>query len=65
MALRPDCVLDARTGIGWRFQEQNRGWGITLSPDFLVLETTRYTSRADFMERLETPAAHTGRGSYS
>ena len=45
-------VVDTRSHTLWRFHEARGAWGVTLAPDFLALETTRYTSREDFMERL-------------
>jgi uncharacterized protein (TIGR04255 family) len=35
----------------WRFSESSGQWRVSLAPDFLSLETTRYLSRADFFER--------------
>ena len=37
----------------WRFFSEDRQWRISLSTGFVALETAKYTSRADFMERLE------------
>lgn len=61
--LRPETsqvVLFAPTGgapevkqkTSWRFHDPETGWRVTLAPDFVALETQRYTSRDDFMERL-------------
>jgi uncharacterized protein (TIGR04255 family) len=36
----------------WRFQDRDRQWRASLSPSFLALETTLYTSRKDFLGRL-------------
>jgi uncharacterized protein (TIGR04255 family) len=36
----------------WRFQDRENRWRASLSPHFLALETTRYTSRRDFLGRL-------------
>ncbi len=45
-------VVDTRSNTLWRFNEARGAWRVTLAPDFLALETTKYTSREDFMERL-------------
>jgi uncharacterized protein (TIGR04255 family) len=36
----------------WRFSDLTGQWRVTLAPDFLALETTAYTSRAEFFDRL-------------
>ena len=42
--------------VHWRFADDVPGfkWRVTLSQDFISLETRDYKSRQDFMERLET-----------
>lgn len=45
-------VVDTRSNTLWRFSEARGAWRVTLAPDFLALETTKYSSREDFMERL-------------
>ena len=45
-------AVDTRSNTLWRFNEARGAWRVTLAPDFLALETTKYTSREDFMERL-------------
>jgi len=37
----------------WRFNSEDNHWRVSLTSDFLALETTRYTSRSDFLARLE------------
>ena len=44
-------VVDARSNTSWRFNEASGAWRVTLASDFLALETTKYASREDFMER--------------
>lgn len=61
--LRPEqrhrFVLGPVRGVGtepitaWRFHDPLTAWQVTLTPDFLALETEHYTSRDDFMGRLE------------
>ena len=36
----------------WRFLDANERWRVSLTPDFLSLETTAYGSRTDFFGRL-------------
>ena len=37
----------------WRFFNEARTWRLTLTSNFLALETRKYVSRVDFIERLE------------
>ncbi len=37
----------------WRFNDTDGDWRVSLTTDFLALETTKYTSRADFCARLK------------
>src|SRR5271166_72026 len=39
--------------VHWRFSDLARDWRITLSPEFITLETRAYQSRNDFLERFE------------
>ena len=36
----------------WRFEDKSHHWRGSLATDFLALETTRYTSRTDFISRI-------------
>jgi uncharacterized protein (TIGR04255 family) len=36
----------------WRFQDRQREWRVSLAPNFLALETTRYTHRTEFLQRM-------------
>ena len=47
----PQGIMDARSNTSWRFTEASGAWRVTLASDFLALETTRYSSRDDFMQR--------------
>ena len=38
----------------WRFSDVDAGWTLSLAPDFLALETTKYTNRAAFIARLRS-----------
>ncbi len=46
-------VMDARSNTIWRFHDASDTWRVSLAPDFLALDTGRYTSRDDFLRRLE------------
>jgi uncharacterized protein (TIGR04255 family) len=37
----------------WRFQNADGEWRVSLAPDFIAIETTRYTSRNDFLGRFQ------------
>ena len=50
----PEGMVEARTGNIWRFSSKDGSWRVALAPDFLALETGRYTSRADFVDRFRT-----------
>jgi uncharacterized protein (TIGR04255 family) len=43
-----------RDATMWRFHDPATDWCVTLAPDFVALETGRYSSREDFMDRLRT-----------
>lgn len=49
----PQGVMEARSNTVWRFRDTQDVWRVSLSSDFLALETERYTSRNDFMDRLK------------
>ena len=57
VVLGPQGVVDTRANTLWRFQEARGAWRVTLAPEFLALETTKYTSREDFMGRLRVVLA--------
>lgn len=43
----------------WRFTDKSKAWRLSLSPQFLALETKRYESRKDFVARLKVILAAT------
>jgi len=45
-------VRPAPGGLIWRFKDVEGRWQVSLAPDFVALETTSYSSRKDFFERL-------------
>jgi uncharacterized protein (TIGR04255 family) len=61
--LQPETVQQIQLALGnvpakveqetvWRFLDSSQSWRVSLTPNFLALETPRYTNRADFLERL-------------
>jgi len=38
--------------VAWRFEDINGTWRVSLAKDFVALETSEYTSRGDFLDRL-------------
>lgn len=43
---------ETRSVPNWRFFEKANQWRVSLAPDFVSLETTAYTNRAEFLSRL-------------
>lgn len=56
LLLVPGAIAPARPRTAWRFSDTAGHWRVSLSPDFLALETTKYQSRDDFFGRLEVLA---------
>jgi uncharacterized protein (TIGR04255 family) len=46
----------AKPQIAWRFSDTEGQWRVSLTPEFLALETTKYVSRSDFFGRLKVLA---------
>jgi uncharacterized protein (TIGR04255 family) len=53
IAVLPEGAAAGPKQTTWRFCGPENTWRASLSTDFLALETTRYTSRRDFLARLE------------
>ncbi len=49
----PAGMAPARPQLVWRFSDSDGNWRVSLTPEFLALETTKYVSRSDFFERLK------------
>jgi uncharacterized protein (TIGR04255 family) len=47
----PGGPSPAQSQVTWRFSDVAGQWRVSLAPDFLALETTAYSSRADFVAR--------------
>ena len=52
LLLGPGGVAQAKPRIAWRFNDTTGDWRVSLTSEFLALETTRYVSRSDFLGRL-------------
>ena len=52
LLLSPAGIAPAKPQIAWRFGDVDGHWRVSLTPEFLALETTKYTSRSDFFGRL-------------
>jgi uncharacterized protein (TIGR04255 family) len=50
-------LSDRRESTIWRFQDKNNEWRITLSPEFLAIESFAYKSRDDFFSRFDSALA--------
>ncbi|MGE3166914.1 MAG: TIGR04255 family protein [Planctomycetota bacterium] len=57
VVLGPDGVRDARATMAWRFHDLGSDWRVALAPDFVALETGRYSSRDDFLARFRSVLA--------
>ena len=50
----PSIPPEVRPGVIWKFRDLKNHWQVVLTPDFVALEAFKYSSRADFSERLES-----------
>lgn len=49
----PQGLMPTGTQVIWRFADTSGYWRVSLASDFLSLETVAYSSRSNFLERLE------------
>lgn len=52
MMLGPAGFIPAKAETAWRFQDLEGDWRVSLSSSFIALDTGKYTSRDQFIERL-------------
>lgn len=52
IVLGPQGMAPGPKQIAWRFSDVDGGWRVSVTPEFVAIETTSYTSRDDFLERL-------------
>ncbi len=48
----PGGISPVKAKTAWRFSDLEKQWRVSLTPEFVALETTKYTSRSDFISRL-------------
>jgi uncharacterized protein (TIGR04255 family) len=51
--LGPGGIAPVKPKIAWRFSDTTGDWRVSLTSEFLALETTKYVSRSDFFSRLQ------------
>ena len=56
LLLGPAGASPSKVQSAWRFNDTSGDWRVSLTPEFLALETTKYVSRFDFFERLKSIA---------
>jgi uncharacterized protein (TIGR04255 family) len=49
----PSPTAGGESSVHWRFSDDTHKWRVTLTQDFIALETNAYESRTDFLERLK------------
>lgn len=52
IAIGPQGASATSSPVTWRFNEVEGAWRVSLAPTFVALETSSYTSRTDFLDRL-------------
>jgi uncharacterized protein (TIGR04255 family) len=45
--------LESTSSMVWRFIDKTEKWRVSLTPNFVTLETTDYLSRSDFLQRFK------------
>jgi len=50
----PQGLAAGQKQVAWRFADIDGAWRVSLAPEFVALETTAYTSRGDFMGRVQS-----------
>jgi len=53
LVLGPQGVEPGSKQSAWRFSDADGGWRVSVTPEFIAIETTSYTSRNDFLKRLQ------------
>jgi uncharacterized protein (TIGR04255 family) len=52
LVIGPGGVAAQPPQVAWRFTDADGAWRVSLTPEFLALETTAYSSRSNFLGRL-------------
>jgi len=50
----PRSVATPESQVIWRFSDGEGAWRVSLTPEFVALETTAYSSRSDFIQRMRS-----------
>lgn len=58
ITLPPVASVQPTSKTLWRFSDTSNAWKVSLTSDFLALETTAYKSRSDFLARFELLLGH-------
>lgn len=53
ITLGPQGAAARERQVAWRFAGTDDAWRVSLTPEFVALETTAYSSRDDFLERMQ------------
>jgi len=53
VVIGPQGPIETRIDTTWRFSDVEDTWTVTLAREFIALETSAYTNREDFLDRLE------------
>lgn len=53
LVFSPQGLMQTAPQTTWRFIDTEDNWRVSLAPDFMALETKAYSSRSDFLARLE------------
>jgi uncharacterized protein (TIGR04255 family) len=53
IVLGPEGMVPGPKQVAWRFSDVPGAWRVSVTPEFVAIETTAYTSRSDFLSRLE------------
>ena len=52
LQITPDGVTQQPSGKLWKFRSGDQCWQVTLTPEFVTLDTSAYTDREEFITRL-------------
>ncbi|HEX7005389.1 MAG TPA: TIGR04255 family protein [Trueperaceae bacterium] len=53
LTLGPQGVVSTESSTIWRFTDRTGNWRVSVAPSFCAIESTKYSSRKDFISRLE------------
>ena len=53
MVMTPNGITPSAPHVAWKFSDLQGHWRVSLASDFLAIETSLYTNRADFFSRFK------------